>query len=183
MIDVNRRCHKYASMRLFFAFPGILSAIGMFRQPPRVDCSLAMARTMRIFFALLITISAAASLGGTGKRTLVEFWHTGDDGLSQKLADQVEGAFARSPDFTLSRGQQPGAMIVTIQQIWTGSRSVRERGCFIKLNSISNDRETLPASVITRAALVLAKCFHRGCLGFYPHVAISIDGSLGERLR
>ena len=73
-----------------------------------------MAKTMRVFFALLIAISAAASLGGTDKRTLVEFWHTGDDGLSQKLADRVERAFERSPDFSLSTGQQVGAMIVRI---------------------------------------------------------------------
>ena len=73
-----------------------------------------MAKTMRVFFALLIAISAAASLGGTDKRTLVEFWHTGDDGLSQKFADRVERAFERSPEFSLSKGQQTGAMIVRI---------------------------------------------------------------------
>ena len=73
-----------------------------------------MKKTMRVFVALVIVISAAASLGGTRKRTLVEFWHTGDDGLSLKLAYQVERAFERSPDFTFSTGQQTGAMIVRI---------------------------------------------------------------------
>ena len=50
----------------------------------------------------------------TSKRTLVEFWHTGDDGLSQKLADQVERALARSPDFSVSAGRKSGTLIVTI---------------------------------------------------------------------
>ena len=48
------------------------------------------------------------------KPTLVEFWHVGDDGLSQKIADQVEAAFAQSPDFKLSGGHEPGTLIVTI---------------------------------------------------------------------
>lgn len=73
-----------------------------------------MKKTMRVLVALPIVISASASLGETGKRTLVEFWHTGDDGLSQKLAYQVERAFERSLDFTVSTGQQIGAMIVRI---------------------------------------------------------------------
>lgn len=32
----------------------------------------------------------------------VEYWHTGDDGLSQKLAVAVEAAFRQSPDFRLT---------------------------------------------------------------------------------
>lgn len=32
----------------------------------------------------------------------VEFWHVGDDALSQKLAVAVETAFKRSPDFRLA---------------------------------------------------------------------------------
>jgi len=73
-----------------------------------------MAKMMRVFFALLIAISASASFGGTRNRILVEFWHTGDDGLSERLADQVERAFERSPDFTLSTGRSSSALIVTI---------------------------------------------------------------------
>ena len=73
-----------------------------------------MAKIMRVFSALFIAMAATGSLGGTGKRTLVEFWHTGDDGLSQKLADQVERAFERSSDFSLSTGRPSGTLIVRI---------------------------------------------------------------------
>jgi hypothetical protein len=73
-----------------------------------------MAKMVRVFFAMLIAMSAIALLGDTRKRTPVEFWHTGDDGLSQKLADRVERAFERSPDFILSTGRQSGALIVRI---------------------------------------------------------------------
>src|SRR5260370_32073870 len=37
------------------------------------------------------------SKGAAAKPTLVEFWHVGDDGLSQRLAGRVEREFDRSP--------------------------------------------------------------------------------------
>jgi hypothetical protein len=38
----------------------------------------------------------------------------GDDSLSQRLADQVETAYKRSPEFVLSNGHKPGTLVVTI---------------------------------------------------------------------
>jgi len=73
-----------------------------------------MAKIPRAFLGLLITMATCTSLSASAQRTLVEFWHTGDDGLSQKLADEVERAFERSPDFILSTGRKPGALIVAI---------------------------------------------------------------------
>jgi len=76
--------------------------------------TLVMAKTTQVFIALLIGAFLAPSANAKGKRTLVEFWHTGDDGLSERLADQVERALARSPDFTISTGRKLGTLIVTI---------------------------------------------------------------------
>ena len=45
---------------------------------------------------------------------LVEFWHVGDDVLSERLAEQVENAFQQSPYFTISSGKKPGTLVVTI---------------------------------------------------------------------
>ena len=56
-----------------------------------------------------------AAIGQTSaKRTLVEFWHVGDDALSQRLTVEVESEFERSPDFIPSRGNKPGTLIVTV---------------------------------------------------------------------
>jgi len=44
----------------------------------------------------------------------VEFWHVGDDGLSERLAEEVDRAFLRSPDFKPSNGRKPGTLIVHI---------------------------------------------------------------------
>ncbi|MGI8841590.1 MAG: hypothetical protein ACR2F8_12540 [Caulobacteraceae bacterium] len=45
-------------------------------------------------------------------KTPVEFWHVGDDGLSERLADAIEAAIAASPDFELSPS---GAGIIKIE--------------------------------------------------------------------
>lgn len=47
-------------------------------------------------------------------KNLVEFWHVGDDGLSQRLADRVERVFKQSPDFILSSGKKPGTLVVLV---------------------------------------------------------------------
>jgi hypothetical protein len=44
----------------------------------------------------------------------VEFWHIGDDGLSERLADCTEKAFEQSATFRLSNGRKPGTLIVEI---------------------------------------------------------------------
>lgn len=66
-----------------------------------VSCSLSATATWAI---------GAAS----NKPTPIEFWHVGDDTLSERLAEQTEVLFMQSPDFTLSSGRKPGTLIVTI---------------------------------------------------------------------
>jgi hypothetical protein len=50
----------------------------------------------------------------SAKPTVVEFWHVGDDGLSQRLAERVESQFERSPNFAIGSGKRPGTLVVTI---------------------------------------------------------------------
>ena len=65
---------------------------------------------MPAFMVTATWVTGAAS----PKTTPVEFWHVGDDVLSERLADQTESLFKRSPNFTLSSGRKPGTLIVTI---------------------------------------------------------------------
>ena len=46
----------------------------------------------------------------------VKFQHVGDYSLSQKLAAAAEAEFKRSPDFRLSDGNEPCALVVTIMR-------------------------------------------------------------------
>ncbi len=64
--------------------------------------------------AICLAVALSAVGGPADKRTLVEFWHVGDDGLSQQLTVEVESAFERSPDFTPSSGKKLGTLVVTI---------------------------------------------------------------------
>ena len=58
--------------------------------------------------------AAEYSKGAAAKPTVVEFWHVGDDGLSQRLAERVESEFERSPNFAIGSGKKPGTLVVTI---------------------------------------------------------------------
>lgn len=44
----------------------------------------------------------------------LEFWHLGDDVLSQKLAQAIYTALAEAEDFVPSSGKQPGSLLVEI---------------------------------------------------------------------
>jgi hypothetical protein len=44
----------------------------------------------------------------------VEVWCRGDDGLTLRLRDALERAFTATPEFTLSHGNQPRTLVVTI---------------------------------------------------------------------
>jgi hypothetical protein len=48
------------------------------------------------------------------KRTPVEVWCGGDDGLTIRLRDSSEKAFKSSADFIMSSGKKPGTLIATI---------------------------------------------------------------------
>jgi hypothetical protein len=44
----------------------------------------------------------------------LEIWRRGDDGLTLRFADALEGAFRASSVFTMSSGKKPGTLVVTI---------------------------------------------------------------------
>jgi hypothetical protein len=78
-------------------------------------------RMLRLWTSVLVlSVCLAVAFGGQGetpvKRTPVEFWHVGDDGLSERLADAVDKAFERSSDFTPSSGKKPGTLVVYIPE-------------------------------------------------------------------
>jgi uncharacterized protein (DUF1697 family) len=73
-----------------------------------------MKKISRVFIGLVVAVVALARGGASTKPIPVEFWHTGDDGLSQKLAYQVERAFERSTDFTLRDERRPETLVVRI---------------------------------------------------------------------
>jgi hypothetical protein len=72
--------------------------------------------------AICLTASLSELGAPSAKRTLVEFWHVGDDGLSQRLRDEVESAFQRSSDFTSSSGKKPGTLVVYIFRTTSAGR-------------------------------------------------------------
>jgi hypothetical protein len=77
---------------------------------------------MQVSSVRLSALSLAAFIGATvsawcADRTApipVEFWHVGDDSLSQKLAMAVERAFRRSPDFRLTAISKGRTLVATI---------------------------------------------------------------------
>ena len=44
----------------------------------------------------------------------VEIWTSGDTGLVQRLSDAIRESFEKSPKFSLSYGQKPGTIYVTV---------------------------------------------------------------------
>lgn len=71
-------------------------------------------RGLAIGIGVLLGVTISALGAVVEKRIPIEFRHVGDDGLSKKLADQVENAFKRSPEFLLSSGRKPGTLFVMI---------------------------------------------------------------------
>jgi hypothetical protein len=71
-------------------------------------------RSIQTCFALSLALSVNAFCETPSKRTLVEYWYSGDDGLSQRLTVAVEAAFKTAHDFTPSFGKKPGTLIVYV---------------------------------------------------------------------
>ena len=71
-------------------------------------------RSVQTCFALSLALSIRAFCETPSERTLVEYWHVGDDGLSQRFTVAVEAAFKEAPDFTPSFGKKPGTLIVYV---------------------------------------------------------------------
>ena len=91
-------------------------------------------------------VAAYAMETGSAKPTLVEVWSGGDDGLTQGLKVAIEDAFKSSPDFTLSSGKKPGALVVTIPTHVRWKQVGRRTKVFYTVEFASTDDHTLGAS-------------------------------------
>lgn len=69
-----------------------------------------------LFLSVIVCLCAglAAPTAAKKKPTLVEVWCVGDDALTVRVRDILEGAFRASRDFRLSYGGKPGTLLVTI---------------------------------------------------------------------
>ncbi len=72
-----------------------------------------MKNTLLTLFGVAL-IGNCALYAAPAKPTPVEVWTGGDDGLTQRLRDEIENKFKSSSDFVLSSGKQRGSLIVTI---------------------------------------------------------------------
>lgn len=71
-------------------------------------------RVCGVFLLLASGLLMSDGISGEPRKTLVEVWCGGDDGLTQKLRDSLEKTFQSSSDFQLSSGKKPGTLVVTI---------------------------------------------------------------------
>lgn len=72
------------------------------------------ARLLTPLTAALLIAVACGSRSVFASPIPVEVWRGGDDGLTIKLVEALKIAVRASPDFTLSTGERPGSLIVTI---------------------------------------------------------------------
>jgi hypothetical protein len=86
------------------------------------------------------------SKGAAAKPTLVEFWHVGDDGLSQRLAERVESEFERSPNFAIGSGKKPGTLVVTIPTNVEWKLVGKRTQVFYNIEFATADNETISKS-------------------------------------
>jgi hypothetical protein len=70
---------------------------------------------LRAIIALVVGLSASPINAGSAAQipVPVDLWTTGDDGLTLRLRDALEGAFKSAPDFSLRAGEE-GALVVRI---------------------------------------------------------------------
>ena len=61
-----------------------------------------------------LTTTTRGAASSSTRSIPVEVWRGGDDRLTQAFASSLEAAFRASSSFVLSRGKQPGTLIVTI---------------------------------------------------------------------
>jgi hypothetical protein len=69
---------------------------------------------LRLTITTIICLIPYAMSAGQVKPIPVEIWVGGDDGLTLRLRDKLENAFASSPEFNLRGGKKPGTLIVAI---------------------------------------------------------------------
>jgi hypothetical protein len=98
------------------------------------------------------------SKGAAAKPTLVEFWHVGDDGLSQRLAERVESEFERSPNFAIGSGKKPGTLVVTIPTNVEWKLVGKRTQVSYNIEFATADNETISKSSGSCWENVLEKC-------------------------
>jgi hypothetical protein len=92
----------------------MMSVMAMFQQLGRLVHNLwRMKNTLLALFGLVL-MANVVMFGGTANPTPVEVWTGGDDGLTQRLRDEIENKFKSSSEFVLSNGNKAGTLIVTI---------------------------------------------------------------------
>ena len=114
-------------------------------------------RAPRVIAAIL-AIACSAIGADSAKQTLVEFWHVRDDVLSERLADQVESAFQRSPDFTMSSGKKPGTLVVRVPTNIDWRRRRAALGCTTQVNFTLIDNQRIGSSQGSCWETALAEC-------------------------
>ncbi len=72
--------------------------------------------------AAVLSASVATCAAAAPSRIPVEVWRGGDDGLTSRFAGGLESAFRASRDFSLSKGDEAGALVVTIESNLTTKR-------------------------------------------------------------
>jgi hypothetical protein len=81
--------------------------------------------------ALAFAIIALGFASPARAKSPVEFWHVGDDGLSEHLADTVEAAIKSSPDFELAHGQAGAIKLAIPANVRASAVGVRQRVNFL----------------------------------------------------
>ena len=75
----------------------------------------------------LFAASARGQQALDAKPQPLQFWHLGDDVLSQKLAEAVYTALAEAEDFVPGSGKEPGGLLVempdSVRLVRTGKRT------------------------------------------------------------
>ena len=95
-----------------------------------------------LFAAVIVSVFCTRSAAAPGP-TLIEFCHAGDDGLSQRLADEVDKALSRSSDFIVSSGRKPSTLIVTIPTNVDWKQIDKQTRAFYKVEFSSTDGRNL----------------------------------------
>ena len=88
----------------------------------------------------IISLAACASSSQPARRTPVEIWRGGDDGLTSRFADTLEIAFRGSSEFSLSSGKAPGSLIVVIPSnvTWKQAGGRKQMNYDIEFTNVSS---------------------------------------------
>lgn len=116
------------------------------------------------FTHLLAGIAAAAVLivsanpAAADEPRRVEVWHGGDDIYTLGLAYALENAFRAASDFTMSAGNKPGTLVVTIPTNLTWKRCLGRTTVFYVVEFTSDEGHSLGSVSGSCSKNAFAKC-------------------------